>query len=53
MDRDLREHLELLERNQVGIHQDIEKTRNDVAEMHQQVVAILRGIEDELKRRRR
>jgi hypothetical protein len=53
MDRDLREKLDLIERNQVGIHQDIARVHKDLAETLQTVVAILRGIEDELKRQRK
>jgi len=53
MERDLREHIEIIERNQKTILQEVQLSHQKLDESLANIVAILRGIEDELRRQRR
>lgn len=53
MDSELKKHLDLIENNQKAIHDQILHAHKDLAGTLATVVAILRGIEDELKRQRK
>jgi hypothetical protein len=53
MDRDLKEQLDLIKSNQKAIHEQIVAAHRDLAKILENVVAILRGIEDELRRQQK
>jgi hypothetical protein len=53
MDRDLKEQLDLIKSNQKAIHDQVVSAHRDLAETLENVVAILRGLEDELRRQRK
>jgi hypothetical protein len=53
MDRDLKEQLDLIKSNQKAIHEQLVAAHRDLAQTLESVVAILRGIEDELRRQRK
>jgi hypothetical protein len=53
VDRDLKEQLDLIKSNQKAIHEQLVAAHRDLAQTLESVVAILRGIEDELRRQRK